>query len=200
MYQNIHKECWSVFMDLLDLTLKINSHSAKAHYHHWQQNSKEICINKQKNDVRKCTKQLNSCHAVLWLYAKSFCLQKQYGSQKKQTGEFLCAESIWQPKKNPGKTLTAVHLIRLINTVVKTIANQRGIYTLMLKNTCKLGSTVTFSCRKGKDVTTTKHNTCTNIIQKEFAWPKLLFYHLQFSFTKCVIMAQGRQFKNMFGS
>lgn len=67
--------------------------------HHWQQNSKEICINKQKNDVRKCTKQRNSCHAVLWLYAKSFCLQKQYGSQKKQTGEFLCAESIWQPKK-----------------------------------------------------------------------------------------------------
>lgn len=99
MYQNIHKECWSVFIDLLDLTLKINSHSAKAHYHHWQQNSKEICINKQKNNVRKCTKQQNSCHAVLWLYAKSFCLQKQYGSQKKQTGEFLCAESIWQPKK-----------------------------------------------------------------------------------------------------
>lgn len=130
--------------------------------------------------------------------------------------EFLFAETIRQPKetdrrvsvcrinmaakKNPGKTLTAVHLIRLINTVVKTIANQRGIYTLMFKNTCKLGSTVTFSCRKGKDVTTTKHNTCTNIIQKEFAWPKLLFYHLQISFTKCVIMAQGRQFKNMFGS
>lgn len=114
---------------------------------------------------------------------ESFCVPNQYGSQK-----------------NPGKTLTAVHLIRLINTVVKTIANQRGIYTLMLKNTCKLGSTVTFSCRKGKDVTTTKHNTCTNIIQKEFAWPKLLFYPLQISFTKCVIMDQGRQFKNMFGS
>lgn len=102
---------------------------------------------------------------------ESFCVPNQYGSQK-----------------NPGKTLTAVHLIRLINTVVKTIANQRGIYTLMLKNTCKLGSTVTFSCRKGKDVTTTKHNTCTNIIQKEFAWPKLLFYPLQFSLTKCVII------------
>lgn len=108
---------------------------------------------------------------MLWLYAKSFCVQKLYGSQNKQAEEFLCTKSIWQPKK-PGKTLTAVHLIRLIYTVGKTIANQRGIYTLMLKKTSKLGTTVTFSCRNGKDVTNTQHNT--NIIQKDLAWPKRL--------------------------
>lgn len=50
----------------------------------------------------------------------------------------------------------------------------------MLKKTCKLGTTVTFSCRKGKDVTNTQHNT--NIIQKNLTWPKLLPYPLQISF------------------
>lgn len=110
---------------------------------------------------------------------QSFCVPSQYGSQKK-----------------PGKTLTAVHLIRLIYTVGKTIANQRGIYTLMLKKTCKLGTTVTFSCRNGKDVTNTQHNT--NIIQKDLAWPKRLPQSLQISFRndiKCVIMVQESNLK-----
>lgn len=130
--------------------------------------------------------------------------------------EFLFAETIRQPKETDRR----VSVCRINMAAKKTQARhlQQSISSDLSTQSSKPSQTseaFTHWCSKthvnwealshfpvGRAKMSQPQNTIhvQTFIQKEFAWPKLLFYPLQISFTKCVIMAPGRQFKNMFGS